>query len=481
MTVHASPEAADSGDTSAPALSRSLAMRHVTMISFGGIIGAGLFVGSSAAIAAVGPAVVLSYLIAGVLMLLVMRMLAEMASTLKGARSFTEFTRAGLGGGAGFVAGWLYWYFWITVVPVEAIAGAGLLQQLLHPWITVPAPLLGAALVVIMTGVNLMSARSYGEFEFWFASIKVAAIVVFILLAAAYVLGLLVPGAHSSAAVHAASPGMRNFTAHGGFTPRGPLAVLAGVTTAFFALTGAEITTVAAVESRDPARALTRMTTQVMLRILIFYVVSMFLIVAVVPWDLIVPGESPFTHALAAMHYTWAGTFMTLIILTAVLSCLNSAFYVTSRVLFTLAANGDAPRWLIGLNARRVPVRSVMIGCAAGLGGIIAATWSQSVVFAFLINASGALIVFVYLLTAGAQLRLRHLRGGQPPAVRMWWHPWASYLAIVGMLAVLVAMALTRGLASQLYVSLASLAVALIAYGLLARRRAAGAAAARDA
>jgi GABA permease len=453
------------------------------MISIGGIIGAGLFVGSSAAIAAVGPAVVLSYLIAGALILLVMRMLAEMASSLPGARSFTEFTRAGLGRGAGFVAGWLYWYFWVIVVPVEAIAGAGLLQQLLHPWIAVPAPLLGAVLVILMTGVNLMSARSYGEFEFWFASIKVAAIVVFIVLAAGYVLGLLVPGAHSPAGLHAgtagavagavagAAPGLRNFTAHGGFTPHGSLAILAGVTTAFFSLTGAEITTVAAVESRDPARALTRMTTSVMFRILLFYVASMFLIVAVVPWDRIVPGESPFTHALAAMHYSWAGTFMTLIILTAVLSCLNSAFYVTSRVLFTLAANGDAPLWLVRVNARRVPARSVLIGCAAGLVGIIAATWSQAGVFAFLINASGALIVFVYLLTAGAQLRLRRLRGAQAPAVPMWWHPWASYLAIAGMLAVLTAMALTPGLKSQFYVSLASLAVALGAYVLLAARR----------
>jgi len=462
----------------APALSRSLSPRHVTMISIGGIIGAGLFVGSSAAIAGAGPAVVLSYLIAGTMILLVMRMLAEMASALAGVRTFTEFTRAGLGRGAGFVAGWLYWYFWVIVVPVEAIAGAGLL----HLWIPqVPTALLGVALVLIMTGVNLMSARSYGEFEFWFASIKVAAILVFIALAAAYLLGVAVPVGAASAGAgaaglpgHAGSPGLHNLTAYGGFAARGPLAVLAGVATVFFSLTGAEITTVAAVESRDPTRALTRMTTSVISRIVLFYVVSIFLIVAVVPWNRIVPGESPFTHALVTMHFRWASQFMTAIILTAVLSCLNSAFYVTSRVLFTLAANHDAPAWLVRLNARRVPARSVMIGCAAGLGGILAATWSYSRVFAFLINASGALIVFVYLLTACAQLRLRRLRrlgGAPPPPVRMWWHPWASYLAIVGMLAVLAAMAATPELASQLYVSLAALVAVIAVYALLVRRR----------
>ncbi|HWG76453.1 MAG TPA: amino acid permease [Steroidobacteraceae bacterium] len=451
--------ASDAGGASpaARSLSRSLAPRHVTMISIGGIIGAGLFVGSSAAIAAVGPAVVLSYLIAGLLILLVMRMLAEMASILPGARSFTEFARAGLGRGAGFVVGWLYWYFWVIVVPVEAIAGAGLL----HQWVALPTPLLGALLVLTMTGVNLMSARSYGEFEFWFSSIKVAAIVLFIVLSGAFVLGLL--GAP-------AQPGARNLVGQGGFLPHGTLAVLAGVTTVFFSLTGAEITTVAAVESRDPQRALTRMTTAVISRILLFYVASIFLIVTVVPWNRVVPGESPFTHALAVMHFSWAGQAMTLIILTAVLSCLNSAFYVTSRVLFTLAANDDAPHWLVRLNARRVPARSVMIGCVAGLVGIGAATWSPAGVFAFLINASGALIVFVYLATAWAQIRLRRACQS-PPAVRMWLFPWASAIAIAGMLSVLAAMALTPGLASQFYVSVAALAAALGAYALTALRR----------
>src|SRR5215471_21731853 len=146
-------------------LSRSLRPRHITMISIGGIIGAGLFVGSSASIALTGPAIVLSYLITGTLVLLVMRMLGEMAVTLPTVRSFTEFARAGLGPWAGFVAGWLYWYFWIMVVPIEAIAGA----NILHRWLPSLSPLeLGLGLMAIMTGVNLMSARSYGEFEFWF-------------------------------------------------------------------------------------------------------------------------------------------------------------------------------------------------------------------------------------------------------------------------------------------------------------------------
>src|SRR2546430_1008615 len=190
-----------------PELSRSLQPRRVTMISIGGIIGAGLFVGSSASIAATGPAIVLSYLITGTLVLLVMRMLGEMALTLPAVRSFSEFARAGLGPWAGFVAGWLYWYFWIIVVPVEAIAGA----NILHGWLGLPSWLLGLVLVGGMTGGNLMSARSYREFEFWFASIKVAAILVFIALPAAYACGLSSP----------TRPTFSNPTAYGGLYPPG--------------------------------------------------------------------------------------------------------------------------------------------------------------------------------------------------------------------------------------------------------------------
>ena len=244
------------------------------MISIGGIVGAGLFVGSSVTINAAGPAVVLSYLIAGILVLLVMRMLGEMAVALPHVRTFSDFARAGLGDWAGFVVGWLYWYFWIVVVPVEAIAGAQLLQQ----WIALPAWLIGAVLMAIMTAVNLMSARSYGEFEFWFSLIKVSAIIAFILVAAAWAFGLTGTG-----------PTWHNLVDSGGFAPRGWLAVLAAVTSVYFAIVGAEITVVAAAESREPVRAVARMSTAVMVRIMLFYVGSILMIVAIVPWRQIVP------------------------------------------------------------------------------------------------------------------------------------------------------------------------------------------------
>jgi GABA permease len=443
-------------------LSRSLRPRHLTMISIGGIIGAGLFVGSSAAIAATGPAIVLSYLLMGVLILLVMRMLGEMAVALPKVRAFTEFARVGLGPWAGFVAGWLYWYFWIITVAVEAIAGA----NILHGWFPqLSTWVLGLALMAVMTGVNLMSARSYGEFEFWFSSIKVSAIIVFIALAAAYAFGFT---SHQGAT-------LANLTAYGGFMPKGVVTVLGGAVTVFFSLTGAEITTIAAAESEEPSRAVARMSTSVIIRILMFYILSILLILCVVPWDTIKIGESPFTLALTTMSFSWASTAMSVLILTAVLSCLNSAFYVCSRVLFLLAEHGDAPQGLVQLNERKVPTRSVWLGSAAGVAGVLAATFAQQTVFAFLVNASSALMVFVYTMVAFAQLRLRRERertGAPAPALQMWLFPWATYATILGMFAILVAMVTTPAQAKDFYFSLITLGVACLAYLAVRSRRA---------
>ncbi len=441
-------------------LSHSLQKRHLTMISIGGIIGAGLFVSSSTAIIAAGPASFISYAIAGLLILLVMRGLAEMATALPHVRTFTEFARAGLGDGAGFAVGWLYWYFWVLVVPVEAIAGAKILQQ----WIPLTPLEIGVGLMAIMTAVNLMSARSYAEFEFWFASIKVAAIVVFILIAASYAMGWISPD----------GPTFDNLTAFGGFASHGWIAVIATVPIVFFAMTGAEITMIAAAESSQPGLAVARMSTQVIGRILLFYVGSLFLIVSVVPWTQVRSGESPFTLALNTMHVPGAGFIMSAIILTAVLSCLNSAFYVSSRVMFVLAAAGDAPQALVRLNKRRVPIVSVLMGSLAGFLGIIAATQAPQQVFDFLVSSSGALGVVIYMVIVVAQIVLRYRREkkGEPtPPVNMWLFPWLSIVALVGMATVLIAMAFTPALQSDFKASCVTVLVTVIAYMAVKIRR----------
>jgi L-asparagine transporter-like permease len=443
-----------------PGLNRALRSRHVAMISIGGIIGAGLFVGSSASIASVGPAIVISYVLAGALILCVMRMLGEMATAHPEIGSFTEYSRLSLGPWAGFTTGWLYWYFWAIVVGIETIAGS----TLLHQWIPLPPWEIGLGLLAIMTGVNLMSTRSYGEFEFWFASIKVSAIAVFIVIAALWASGLTSPS----------GPTFSNLYTHGGFAPFGPVSVLAGVTSVIFALCGAEIATIAAAETPDPGPIIAKLTMSVAMRIALFFVGSMALIVSVVPWDQIKPGFSPFTTALNVMHVPAAALIMDFVVLTAVLSCLNSGLYVTSRVLFTLAAHGDAPRALVVLNRRRVPSRAILIGSAFGFAAVIASKVSPQLVFAFLVNASGAIMILIYLVITAAQIRLRRRLEASAPeklGVKMWLFPWLSYAVIAAMLAVLAAMAAIPDHRAEFYASMAFLAVVLGAYAGVRWRR----------
>jgi L-asparagine transporter-like permease len=447
-------------DAAAPVLGRGLSSRHVAMISIGGIIGAGLFVGSSAGIATVGPAILLSYLLAGGVVLVVMRMLAEMVTATPGLGAFTEYIRLGLGPWAGFVSGWLYWYFWVVVVAIEAIAGAAVL----HAWIALPVWAIVLVLMLALTAVNLMSSRSYGEFEFWFASIKVGAIVAFILIAGAYALGLTSP----------AGPTFANLYSDGGFAPFGWAAALAGATTIVFSLCGAEIATVAAAESNGEAGAISKLTGTLALRILLFYVLSILLIVTVVPWRDVAPGSSPFALALARVGLPGAATIMNLIVLTAVLSCLNSGLYVTSRVLFTLAARNDAPQSLIALSSRRVPRRAILIGSSFGYLAVLLSVLSPEKAFAFLVNASGALMIVIYLLACFAHLRLRTRMERLSPerlTIKVWLFPWLSWLTIAAMLGVLVAMAFASELAAELEASLVAVAIVLLAYGVVRSRR----------
>ena len=437
-------------------LSRTLKSRHVSMITFGGIIGAGLFVGSSTAINAIGPAAVISYALAGLLVLLVMRMISEMAMALPGAKTFPDFAREGLGGWAGFLVGWLYWYFWVVVIAVEAIAGAKIINSW-YPGLEVWQ--IGVGLMAVLTGVNLLSARSYGEFEFWFASIKVAAIIAFILVSGAYALGITSP----------TGPRFVNLTAHGGFAPAGITSIFAGVATTIFSLCGAEIATLAAAESEEGARTLARMTISVSVRILVFFVLSILMVVSVVPWNEIKVGVSPFAHALRAMGYPKADLVMNGIVLVAVLSCLNSGIYITSRAMFGLAQNGDAPQFCVQLSRTRVPARAILMASLFSYGALAASVLSPDMVFNFLVNSSGAIMLFIYLLIALAQLRLHDRIVAQPreqQRFQAWFHPYGTLAAIFGMLGVLALMGLSPAHRFELWTSVLVTAAFTLMWGI---------------
>ena len=373
-------------------LSHALRPRHVAMITIGGIIGAGLFVGSSVAINATGPAVIISYILTGLLLLLVMRMLGEMAVEMPQVRSFTEFTRATLGNWAGFSVGWLYWYFWVIGDSgrgdrrrrdhqgLRAVAAVGHRHRA-HGVHDLREPDVGPSLRRVRVLVLLHQGRGHH---------------------------LLHPGGRRPRVRLSLADGadLLNLTAFGGFAPLGWFAVLASVTTVIWSMMGAEVVTIAAAESPEPARAVARMTSTIITRILLFYVLSVFVITCVVPWNKVVPAQSPFTLALEQLRVPHATDLMNAVVLTAVLSCLNSCFYIASRVLFVLATRGDAPHWLVRTNRRHVPARSVLLASRRLRrrdGGDPRPPGSYS---CSLMNSSGAIIAIIYLIDRVSQVGL---------------------------------------------------------------------------
>ena len=441
-----------------PVLQKTLKRRHMEMIALGGVIGAGLFVGSGVVVQSAGPAAVLSFALTGLLVVLVMRMLGEMAAAYPAVGGFYEYNRLALGALAGFLTGWMYWYFWVIVVALEAVAGA----KLLAFWFPAAPPwTLTLALVVAFTLLNLLSVRSWGEAEYWFASIKVAAIVVFLCLGAVFILGAW-PGGGG---------GFGHLTAHGGFMPNGIGPVLTGAVAATGFYFGAEIVTVAAAESAAPEEAVARATQSVIARVLVFYVGSIFVVVALLPWNS--PGMAqPYVSALQQLRIPGAGQIMNAVILTAVLSALNSGLFASSRMLLALARRGDAPATLARLNARGVPNRAILTGTVFGYLAVVMNYESPDRVFAFLVNSYGTVAIFVYVLIACAQLRLRARLEREAPArlrVRMWGYPYLTALAISAMLAIVTAMAFIPAQRAALLFGVISALAMLAAYFL--RRR----------
>jgi len=426
-------------------LSKGLKRRHLTMIAIGGVIGAGLFVGSGVVIANTGPGSFLGYALTGVLIVLVMRMLGEMAAAHPSTGSFADYSRRALGGWAGFSVGWLYWYFWVIVVGFEAVAGAKILTY----WIDAPLWLLSLGLMILMTATNLFSVSSFGEFEFWFAGIKVFAIIAFLALGTLFVIGLW----------PSKSWDFSNLTAYGGFVPLGVGAIFSSIVVVIFSMVGPEIATIAAAESDDPARAVVRATNSVVARIAVFFVGSVFLLAVILPWNSTELAASPYVSAFERMGIPYAADIMNAVVLTAVLSCLNSGLYTASRMLFVLAARREAPVRLIAVSRRGVPMAAILTSTVVGFLCVLAAAISPGTVFLFLLNSSGAVILFVYLLIAVSQLVLRRRTPAADLKVKMWFYPWLTLLTIGGILAVLVMMFFDTSTREQLLLSLLAWAV----------------------
>ncbi|MEU3459968.1 amino acid permease [Streptomyces sp. NPDC006733] len=412
-------------------LSAGLKQRHLTMLGLGGVIGAGLFVGSGAGIAVAGPGIVVSYLIAGLLAMLVMRMLGELSAAMPASGSFSVHAERAFGRWAGFTVGWLYWLLLVVVLAVEATGAA----KIANGWLpAVPTWAWVLLFMVVFTAANLAAVGNFGEFEFWFAALKIAAIVLFLGLGLLAVCGLL-PDTDPV--------GLANLTGRGGFLPNGWDGVVSGVLAVVFAFGGLEVVTIAAAESDDPARAVGRAVRSAVWRILLFYVGSMLVIVTLLPWDAVVPGRSPYVAVLDRIGIPGAAQIMNIVVFVALLSALNANLYGSSRMVFSLAERGEAPARLTRISRGGVPRPAVLASVAFGFVSVLLnLEWPDSV-FQYLLNAVGAVLLVVWSLIAASQLRLRRRLEREAPgalSLRMWCFPWLSWAALAGMAAVLVLM-----------------------------------------
>ena len=442
-------------------LDQGLKPRHITMLSIAGVIGAGLFVGSGHAIAEAGPAVLLAYAAAGTLVVLVMRMLAEMAVASPDTGSFSTYADRAIGHWAGFTIGWLYWWFWVLVIPLEANAAA----TILHAWFPdIGIWVFTLVITLLLTVTNLFSVKNYGEFEFWFALIKVLAIIGFVVLGVAAIFGLL-PNSQVS--------GVSHLFDTQGFLPNGMGAVLAAMLTTMFSFMGTEIVTIAAAESKDPEKQITKATNSVIWRICLFYLVSIFIVVALVPWnDSRLAEVGSYQTVLDMMGIPNAKMIVDIVVLIAVTSCLNSALYTASRMLYSLGKRGDAPAVATRTSKSGTPYWAVILSTAAAFLTVFANYVAPAAVFEFLLASSGAIALLVYLVIAVSQLRMRQksIAAGEQLSFRMWLFPYLTWLVIVFIVGVLGIMLMQEAHRVEI-IATGLLSILVIATGILVARR----------
>ncbi|MFG2308625.1 amino acid permease [Streptomyces sp. NPDC048566] len=440
-------------------LSHGLKQRHLSMIALGGVIGAGLFVGSGAGIAAAGPSIVIAYAASGLLVMLVMRMLGEMSAAHPSSGSFSAHAERAIGPWAGFTAGWAFWVLLCTAVGLEGIGAA----HIVTGWLPgTPEWAWVALFMVVFCSANLAAVKNFGEFEFWFAALKVGAIVLFLVLGVLAVAGVL-PGADA--------PGTANLTGRGGLLPNGGEGLVVGLLASVFAYGGLETVTIAAAESPDPVKGVASAVRTAMWRIGLFYVGSMAVIVTLVPWDSeAVVARGPYVATLEQLGIPGAGQLMNVVILVALLSAMNANIYGSSRIAYSLVRRGQGPK-VLGRVSAGVPRVAVLVSCVFGFACVVLSYWRPDDVFPWLLNMIGAVILVVWMFIAVSQLLLRRRleRARQTPVVRMWAFPVLTWVALAAMVAVLVLMAREPDTRTQLW-STGGMTLLLAAAGLLRQR-----------
>ena len=416
-------------------LRRGLKNRHIQMIALGGAIGTGLFYGSADAISLAGPSILLAYALGGAVIFLVVRAMGEMSVHTPSSGAFSRYAYDYWSPCAGFVSGWNYWFNY-TVVSMAELTVIGTYVRYWLPGI--PDWLTAAIVLVSITAVNLVGVRSFGEFEFWFALVKVVAIVGMIVLGAV-VIGL---GVNSNSSLP--DPSFAHLVDRGGFFPNGLSGMSASLVVVMFSFGGVELIGITAGEADDPKRSIPRAVNQVVYRILVFYIGALLIIMAVVPWDRINGKLSPFVQIFDSVGVTAAAHILNAVVVTAALSVYNSGLYSNGRMLHSLAEQGNAPRFLAKLSPRGVPVRGVLVSSATTAAAVVLKIALPDKAFSILLSTALAAGIINWTMIMITQIRFRAKIGAEEASRLTFRLPGgkaASFSALAFLALVVVLMA----------------------------------------
>ncbi len=409
-------------------LKRGLSARHIRFMALGSAIGTGLFYGSASAIQMAGPAVLLAYLIGGAAVFMVMRALGEMAVHNPVAGSFGQYASTYLGPMAGFILGWTY-AFEMIIVCLADVTAFGIYMGFWFPEVARWVWVLG--IVFLIGGLNLCNVKVFGEMEFWLSLLKVGAIVAMILGG----LGIMLFGIHSAGDSQAS--GISNLWAHGGFMPNGVGGLIASFAVVMFAFGGIEIIGITAGEAKDPQRVIPKAINAVPLRILLFYVLTLFVLMAIYPWPQIGSQGSPFVQIFSNLGIGSAATILNIVVISAAVSAINSDIFGAGRMMYGLAQQGQAPKGFAQLSKQGVPWMTVVVMGAALLGGVVLNYLIPENVFLVIASIATFATVWVWLMILFTQVAMRRsMTREQVAALKFpvpFW-PYAPAAAIVFML-----------------------------------------------
>ncbi|URZ16596.1 amino acid permease [Clostridium felsineum] len=424
-------------------LSRGLKNRHVQLLAIGGAIGTGLFLGSGRSIHLAGPSILFAYLITGVICFLVMRALGELLLSNLNYHSFVDFVQDYLGKGAAFITGWTYWFCWISLAMADVTA-AGLYVQYWLPG--VPRWLPSLVILIVLLIMNLTAVKLFGEMEFWFALIKVVAILALIIIGCFMII--------SGFSTNAGSASFTNLWKHGGLFPNGSHGFILSFQMVVFAFTGIELVGLTAGETENPEHVIPRAINNIPIRIIIFYIGALAVIMSIYPWNSINPDKSPFVQVFSAIGITAAASIVNFVVLTSAASACNSGIFSTSRMVYSLSKEENAPKMMNKLTSNKIPFNATIFSAIVILISVILNYIMPEGVFVLITSISTFCFIFIWAIIVICHLKYKkNTKLASKNKFKMPLYPIANYVILAFFAFVIITLALNNETRVALFIT----------------------------